>query len=220
VNTLRSGLPELPARVRSLPIDRRGYPVPWFVEWIDGEPDFRVMDSRKLALAHKQKLCWLCGQPRGKWLVFPIGPMCVVNRTNSEPPCHYDCALFSARACPFLTLPKARRREANLPDNVQHSAGLPIMRNPLAVALYVCSSYTPFRVGDDGVGNRGVLFELGEPKRIEWYAEGRPATRAEVLESIDTGLPLLREQAEAQSAAAVAALADYVMRAMPYLPAA
>lgn len=211
-------MPELPARMRELPIERRGYPVPWFVAWINGEPDFRVIDTPKLALAHNQKLCWICGQPRGKFLAFAIGPMCVVNRTNSEPPCHYDCAHFAVRACPFMILPGAKRREANLPEQRSPAAGLGIARNPGAIALYVCRTYRPFKV-DGPVGVRGVLFELGEPDRIEWYREGRTATRAEIMESIDTGLPALHEMAAKQRPDALSALSEYVKRALRYLPA-
>lgn len=39
----------------------------------------------------------------------------------------------------------------------------------------------------------GVLFQIGRPFKTEWYARGRPATRAEVMESIESGLPALRE---------------------------
>lgn len=217
-NALRKGLPEVPARMRSLPIERRGYPVPWFVAWIDGEPDFRVIDTPKLPRAHNEKLCWLCGQPRGKYLAFPIGPMCVVNRVNSEPPCHYECAYFAVRTCPFMILPNAQRREANLPEQRKESAGQHIDRNPGAMALYVCQRYTPFSVDPD-MGNAGVLFELGEPTRIEWYREGRPATRAEIVESIDSGLPFLRDQAARQGPDSLDELARQVERAMQYLPA-
>jgi hypothetical protein len=38
----------MPARFARLPADERGYPVPKFVEWIDGKPDFRCVDSRWL----------------------------------------------------------------------------------------------------------------------------------------------------------------------------
>jgi hypothetical protein len=38
---LRPELTELPLRMRGLPLDERGYPVPWFVAWIDGKPEFR-----------------------------------------------------------------------------------------------------------------------------------------------------------------------------------
>ncbi len=216
-NALREGLPELPPRMRELAVDRRGYPVPWFVEWFNGEPDFRVVDQRKFGKAHNNKLCWLCGKPRGQWLTFPIGPMCVVNRTNSEPPCHYDCAHFAVRACPFMVLPNAKRREAGLPDAIIDAPGFHIPRNPGAMALYTCRKYTPFRV-DENVGHAGVLFELGEPTKIEWFREGRPASRSEILESIDSAMPLLRAEAAKDGPSSLTALDAYYDRAMKYLP--
>lgn len=108
----RSGLPEMPPQIRRLPIER-GYPVPWFVPKVDGHYDFRLADyRRKLPLAIKKKLCWICGCAVGKEYVFPIGPMCAVNRTTSEPPSHMSCAEFAALACPFLLQKEQKRRSS------------------------------------------------------------------------------------------------------------
>ena len=41
---LRAELEALPARLHFLPVDERGYPVPWFVAWRDGKPEFRAME--------------------------------------------------------------------------------------------------------------------------------------------------------------------------------
>src|SRR5215831_18617572 len=123
--TLRPELPPLPRRMKALPVDR-GYPVPWFVEWIDGVPDFRIMDGRKLVRAVRERLCWVCGQPLGSFLAFTVGPMCAVNRISSEPPSHRDCAVFSAKACPFLTRPTMRRREAGRPEEAEQPGGMMI----------------------------------------------------------------------------------------------
>jgi hypothetical protein len=116
---LRKGLPPLPPRMRALPISDKGYPVPAFVEWIDGKPDFRVMRADFRLKCVRNNLCWQCGERLSNRLAFVIGPMCAVNRVSSEPPSHRDCALFAASACPFLTLPHAQRREANLPAEAQ-----------------------------------------------------------------------------------------------------
>jgi hypothetical protein len=35
VRPVRAELPELPSRITRLPVDDRGYPVPWFGEWFD-----------------------------------------------------------------------------------------------------------------------------------------------------------------------------------------
>lgn len=194
----------LPERMRGLPVDRRGYPVPKFVEWIDGEPDFRVMSGEHLSRAIKFNECWICGHRLGRHKTFVIGPMCVCNRISAEPPSHTECAEFAAMACPFLTLPKATRRDAKLPEGVLPPPGEMIPRNPGVTCLWTTPTYKLKQVG------RGVLFEIGEPERLAFFAKARPATRQEVDESIRTGLPILERSAEQEGPYAVAELAKAV----------
>lgn len=216
MTTLREGLPRLPIRMQGLPLDHRGYPVPWFVAREEGKPpDFRIMDRAKLLKAVRMRLCWVCGGPLGVHMTFVIGPMCAINRTSAEPPSHIDCALFSARACPFLSLPKAVRREANLPAHSPDMPGEPIMRNPGVALTWTTRKYTPF---DDGSG--GLLLELGESEELHWFACGRKATREEILASIESGLPILRQRAaESDGADGQAALERAIERAMMLVPA-
>lgn len=180
----------LPKNMETLPVDRRGFPVPWFVFFDDsGEPDFRVLRERGREIAIKKRLCWICGKVLGRTLVFVSGPMCGISGVSAEPPSHWECARFSALACPFLTLPKAVRREAGLPDGTAAIAGKVnmIMRNPGVAMLWYTHSYQILMTGNDFV----VL--MGEPIKIEWYAEGRLAFRSEVEESVRTGLPILMD---------------------------
>lgn len=183
-----------------LPLDERGYPVPWFVAWIDGKPDFRVADSFKMREAMAGQLCWVCGQRVGRVKTFVIGPMCAVNRVSAEPPCHEECATFSATGCPFLRLPKAQRREANIPDGVHDPAGTMITRNPGVTLLWSTTHYTIFRA------QGGHLFRIGDPVGVAWYCEARRATRSEVMNSITSGLPLLEEIADKEGPRARRAL--------------
>lgn len=240
----------MPDRVARLPVDPRGYPVPWFVQWLDaqdqptpagqGRPEFRIMDHDKLIRAVRERRCWICGDVLGRWLAFVIGPMCAVNRISSEPPSHVDCAEYAAQACPFLAMPKMRRREAGLPDEAvayrdEQTTALPeglqvpgitggttggfaITRNPGVALVWVTRSYR--RISD---GRGGILFEVGEPLRTTWWCEGRPATRDEVLHSIETGLPFLRTavlaEAERDRADAHAVLTRQLESALLLVPA-
>src|SRR3954470_19594274 len=122
-----------PSRILRLP-RHRGYPVPWFVAWIDGQPDFRIIDSPKLERAIKQQLCWICGGPMLGRRAYLVGPMCAVNRTSAEPPSHVPCAVSAAQACPFLARPHARRRDVAEDIGTVKPAGEMIRRNP-GVAL-------------------------------------------------------------------------------------
>lgn len=191
----RPELSELPSRLRHLPIDR-GYPVPWFVDWINGEPEFRAMSTQKFKLAIEQERCWVCGGRLGRYKVFVAGPMCVINRTSAEPPSHHDCAEWSARNCPFLTKPHMARREDDVINNEGHGDAS-ILRNPGCTALVTTTKFRPFRAGK--ASRTGWLIDMGQFERVEWFAEGRPATRAEVDHSIETGLPLLHEICERES---------------------
>ena len=183
---LRPELEVLPQRMRGLPVDDRGYVVPWFVDWIDGKPEFRAMDPAKWVRAIKEKRCWVCGEILGRWMTFVAGPMCGINRTSSEPPCHLECAQWSARNCPFLSNPDQLRREGGGIEEGESIGGFGLKRNPGVTMLWTCKD---FSVYPDGNGGR--LICMGEPEHVEWYAHGRTANRAEVMESIESGLPNL-----------------------------
>lgn len=187
---LRSDLPPLTNRIAKLPVDGRGYPVPYFVTWINGEPEFRMADMEKWKKCVRQSLCWVCGQPLGKFKAFTIGPMCVVNKTTAEPPEHLDCARWSVKGCPFLSRPNMVRREDDFTEKYGvDAAGIMIKRNPGVIAIWVTKKYSIFKDG-----NRGALINIGNPESVEWWKEGRPATREEVLDSMKSGLPLLEAQ--------------------------
>ncbi len=195
---LRTDLPAVPRRMTRLPIDKRGYPVPWFVAWIDGEPDFRIIKPRAVLQALRDKKCWICGERLGKYKAFVIGPMCAINRVSSEPPMHRDCAEFAAMACPFLTRPTAKRREHGLAElDVKQAAGNGLKRNPGVALVWITKRFEIIRLKD------GLLFDVGKPDEVLWFCEGREATRDEVMESIRSGYPILQEAAEKEGDGAV-----------------
>lgn len=223
MDAYRTELPTpIPGRILRLPI-ARGYPVPAFVAWLDrdgqpvergeGTPDFRVVRPGGIAWAHNNQRCWICGDPLGSFKTFTIGSMCAVNRTSAEPPSHLECSDWSARACPFLSRPHAHRREAGLPDKRVDAPGIMLSRNPGVALVWTTRSYKPI---SDGMG--GVLFRIGDPTDVRWYAEGRSATREEVMASINSGLPSLRELAE-QERGGIAALERQTAEALELIPA-
>jgi hypothetical protein len=187
-------LATMPVRMQRLAIDDRGYPVPWFVAWLDGKPEFRAMDAAKWTRAVRERRCWVCGDPLGAYLTFVVGPMCGINRTTAEPPCHRECAVWSAKNCPFLARPHMVRREDEVAAELSvNFPGTPILRNPGVTLLWTTRRYSVF---NDGTGK--PLIHLGDPVDVVWVCEGRAATREEVEASIAGGLPFLQEQAEAQ----------------------
>lgn len=216
-NELRSQLPALPVRMRKLPVNGKGYPVPYFVKYVNGDWDFRVVDEEKYGRCLSQHVCWLCGEKLGVRATFVVGPMCTVTRVSAEPPSHHDCAIFAAQACPFLILPKAIRREANMPSSATPLGGddeTALMHNPGATALFVTRSWRLIAGGSHG----SVVLRMGDPESVTWYAKGRQATRAEVLEAFDLGLPKLRAIAEKDGAAQLEKMESLVAKALLWLP--
>jgi len=206
----------LPERIKRLPVDKRGFPVPKFVAWVDGEPDHRVVDGRRFAPAIKHRQCWICGEPLGRYYCSLIGCMCAVNRVISEPPSHRECCEFAAQACPFLARPHAHRRAAGLPEDASDAAGHGLKRNPGVVCLWVSKEYP--RVTRAWAGNEGLLFMLKEPVETIWYREGRLATRQEVEDAILHGLPALYEIAAQEGDDALAALTGKTAAVGAYIP--
>jgi hypothetical protein len=205
--------------MRTLPIDARGYPIPWFVAWVDTPagrvPEFRAADGEKRANAVRLRLCWVCGQPLGRWLAFVLGPMCTITRTTSEPPCHRECAVWSAENCPFLVEPRAVRRDDHMPIGVESPGGFAISRNPGVAAVWITRGFEWF---NDGRGK--WLITVGAADSVLWFCEGRAATRAEVDESVATGMPALLSAAQRDGRFAVEELGKQAKRAEQWYPAA
>jgi hypothetical protein len=117
--------------------------------------------------------------------------------------------------CPFLNNPQMVRREDEAINNEalrEQGRGLPLARNPGVTLLWITKGYEVF-----DPGNGGRLITMGEPERVEWYREGRTATRAEVEESIASGLPSLEVAARSQPGA-MAALERAIQRFERWLP--
>jgi len=205
----------VPATMSHLPLQPgTGYPVPWFVAWSDGKPDFRVIDPHCVSAAIKQGRCWVCGRLRiGPTATFVIGPMCAINRTSAEPPSHHVCATYSATVCPFLTTPGRARRESGLPEHRHLTGGFMIARNPGVVAVWSSSTWEHH---SDGQG--GILWDIGDPMEVEWYTRGRAATLDEVDDSIRAGLPTLAAEAAKEGPDATRHLITLTKLAYQYVP--
>lgn len=185
--------PDMPARVARLPMDVRGFPVPWFVSWRDQTPLFPVIDAAKLATAWTAERCWVCGEALGAWRGWIVGPMSAIEGATPEPPSHCECAAFALTACPHLASADARFSDVQAAPDQAAQSNISRVRSA-ASAMWVTRGRgaAPFRAGG------GVLFRLEPPARLEWWAHRRPATGAEVRDAIAAGLPVLRSTAEAE----------------------
>jgi len=210
--------PGMPSKMKGLKRDEVGRPIPFFVGYPDGKPDFRTMDGTRLREAIMGDLCWVCGQrllrsQGGLVGTFVAGPMCLINCTSAEPPAHGDCAEWCAKACPFLVNPNKVRRETGLEGKLEEAAGIAIARNPGVTALIESQKWVTWRP-DGG----GVLFNIQRIRSVEFFAQGERATVKDVMESIETGLPLLHDMAEEEGRDAVYDLRKKVRTAIRWVP--
>jgi len=200
---------QMPPQIAALKVDARGYPIPWFVPYKDGEPNFQAVEIERITAAVKHKLCWVCGKPLNANMAFAIGPMCAVNRISAEPPQHRECSEFSARACPFLVNPQKER-----PPSELDKAETMILRNPGVVLVWVTLSYKLEKCPETS----RPLFRLGDPISTTYFAEGRAATRAQVVEAVESGLPILEAMAVKDGAGAQEELKKMVVIAEAFYP--
>lgn len=103
---------QIPKELAHLKIDSRGYPVPYFVSWIDGKPEFRFLSVERLDMIIERKVCHICGKklPNDSFY-FVAGPTGLENKISTDAPMHRACAEFSLFACPHLFRQKAERRD-------------------------------------------------------------------------------------------------------------
>lgn len=201
----------VPPRLARQPRDKHGRLIPWFVGYVDGQPDHRVVRPGGITDAVRFNVCFLCGQTLGGYKAFLLGPMCTINRVSAEPPSHKDCAVYAARACPFLTHPYMRRRE-NLPEDTVAPDGEMNPRNPGASAVWTTRTWAR---------KPGLqLFTVGEPTSVTWWREGRPATYKEALDALMSGHDVLMDEAnkDPRPLRAAASLQDQYWKATNYLP--
>lgn len=84
--------------------------------------------------------------------------------------------------------------------------GLMLDRNPGVTCIWVTLDYRWFR------DNGGVLFRIREPERVQFFREGREATREEVDHSIATGVHHLDDLAKTEGTKAIVQLENYKRR--------
>lgn len=140
--------------------------------------------------------------------------LCTVNRISSEPPSHRDCAEFSVKACPFLSRPHAQRRDHDYPEGHRAPAGIFLARNPGVMAIWMSKDWTL-----KTIGFRQHLIEVGEPVSVEWWTQGRLATRQEVEDAVAAGAPNLAELVDKHDPEEVREFEANLIRARDHYPA-
>lgn len=95
----------IPDFMKRLPVDHRGYPVP-FIVFRDKEdkPHFRINDTTKVLQCVKEDRCSICGNTLGsnKWIVG--GPLSAFHPHGAfnDIPVHRECCEYALQVCPYM----------------------------------------------------------------------------------------------------------------------
>ncbi len=129
----------LPQQMAHLPLDPRGYPIPFIVlRDRAGRPHFTINDSAQVQQCVKFSLCGICGKPlgtasakhpdKGPWLVAGPGSFYSQRGAFLDPPMHRVCATYALQVCPYIANPSYGKRidDATL-DPAQMPAGTAIL---------------------------------------------------------------------------------------------
>src|SRR6266849_8195457 len=109
----------IPDHLSHLPVWHE-LPVPFTVMWIDGVPDFRIVDHEKKHRCVMERLCAICGK-RMYTFWFVGGPLSLEeSNLFMDPAQHEQCARYAIQTCPFLN---GTRTKSNTAQPIPPEAG-------------------------------------------------------------------------------------------------
>lgn len=97
----------IPHRMRTLPLDPRGYPIPYIVfRDRNGDPHFTINDGRVRLRCLLQRRCGICGKKINGPVWFVGGPLSAFHPHGAyaEGPLHENCAEYALKVCPWLAV--------------------------------------------------------------------------------------------------------------------
>lgn len=191
----------IPGRMRHLPLDRRGYPVPVIVMHTNsGEPIFAANDEGVRQQCFDEDRCHICGGklPRGRWLVGGVLSCCAEHGLILDGGMHEECAHYALKVCPYLAAPKfsglvGRRQVANSDrkDVLIVDTGTDDNSRPeLFVALMAVEQQLDRRSPLPGLAEAEMVYGLrpkpGKVRKLELWRHGRQIVdRAELSQYRD-----------------------------------
>ncbi|QIG76147.1 putative clamp loader subunit DNA polymerase accessory protein [Rhizobium phage RHph_I4] len=103
----------IPDRMKHLPLDRRGYPIPANVfRDKNGDPHFTINDETTRQRLIARDACPICGNGllRGRWFVGGPGSAFHDHGNYIDTAMHYECLEYALKVCPYLAAPSYAKR--------------------------------------------------------------------------------------------------------------
>lgn len=177
----------IPARMKKLERDKRGYPIP-FIVWrdTDNQPHFTINDTEVVLACLTGGRCSICGDKLGTntWIIG--GPKSAFHKYGAyiDPPVHKDCGTFALKTCPYIALPSYTGRidaKTVKPDKV---GGFGLFEDrtmiPDRPEIFVFGKTSGAKVTIPEIGQHYV-----HPNRpwlaIEYWKDGKQISESEAL---------------------------------------
>lgn len=171
---------KIPDLMRKLPLDSRGYPIPYVVLNDDkGCPHFKINDDTKSDECIAKNLCTICGTKMDRTSMWLLGgPQSAFHPKGSfvEPPVHRECGLYALQVCPYLRYNNYGKKDIMVKDG---SFNKPLLlldptqsmdRLPFFVFVKI-SGYQVFRRTENGIPIKSIK-PMKPYKVIEFWQEG------------------------------------------------
>lgn len=176
----------IPYRMKHLPLDKRGYPIPVGV-WRDsnGTPHFTINEESRRITNLYRHLCPICGMMlfRGCWFVGGPGSAFHKMGCYIDPPMHKECMDYALQVCPYLAAPYySKRIDARLVPKKDKEGRLfvdnTVDPNRPAVFVAVMSVKTSVFKGQNG----SLFVKPIRPYRsVEYWRYGKQITASEAM---------------------------------------
>lgn len=131
--------------------------------WIEGKPDFRVVDPERVDKCVEDKLCAICGKRLGEYCIFVGGPLSKVNHLFVDPPMHPVCAEFASQTCPFLSGRKDEYSQRLVDESVVRVEAMAANVRPEVMYILKTRTKTVRRVSVGG----SLLIQAGRWLRVQ-----------------------------------------------------
>jgi len=181
---MRPGEVPIPARMRHLERDARGYAIPWTVfRDTSGRAHFTINDENRRQRVIREDRCPICLTKllRGRWFVGGPASAFHAHGAYIDPPMHTECARYALQVCPYLAAPNYAKRL----DDRTLAPGEPVpllldptmdpQRPPLFVAV-MATGQRLIREDVDYAGTPVHLVRFLKPRRpylrVEYWRDG------------------------------------------------
>lgn len=178
----------IPDRMKHLPLDRRGLPIPVIVARKNGVPEFSINDMDVTNECIRQDRCTVCGGKlfRGRWLVGG-GMSALAERGQfADAPAHDECTHYALKVCPYLAAPNWRTTIGKLKAAKANMAAFDLADSVEIADASRPPAFVAIMASKIAIQNRGfgVIFcrpKVGHVQRVEVWRHGRMLDRDERL---------------------------------------